>query len=175
MTPEQRFIETQPHDRFWAQVEKTANCWLWTGRALGPANSEPYGYIHAGSEPTDKKRKYKTYAVRVHRLSYSLHTGKYLDRKTLVCHSCDMPLCVNPAHLFVGTHKDNTADAKRKGRFFKRGAARKMCRVTEADVRAIRSLYARGQHTMKAIAKLYAISFSATQAIISRKTWAWIP
>jgi hypothetical protein len=86
-------------NRRWVPVPETG-CWLWTGH-----KSSNYGgmYVHGVQ-------------VLAHRLSYVLHHGP-IPKGMMVCHKCDTPMCVNPAHLFVGTARDNTLDAIAKGRF----------------------------------------------------------
>lgn len=86
--------------RFWALVEKTDSCWLWTG------STWDHGY-----------GEFKVLGERVlaHRYSYELANGPIPDAR-LVCHKCDVPLCVRPDHLFLGTAGDNNRDAAAKGR-----------------------------------------------------------
>lgn len=86
--------------RFWAKVDRTASCWLWT------AAKTPDGYGKLGI------RCYMEYA---HRLSWEMHRGP-IPAGMLVLHRCDTPSCVNPAHLFIGTQFDNMQDMVAKGR-----------------------------------------------------------
>ena len=88
-------------DRFMQKVNKTETCWLWTG-AL---NSRGYGSFGVYGKATS-----------AHRYSYEHFKGK-IPEGMIVCHSCDVPACVNPDHLWVGTYLDNSRDCIRKGRF----------------------------------------------------------
>ena len=94
-------------DRFWAKVDKTGDCWLWTASVF----RERYGYgkFQAG------ENRANTRVVYAHRYSWELVNGPVPDG-LFVCHHCDNPPCVNPAHLFVGTHQDNVDDMMSKGR-----------------------------------------------------------
>ncbi len=96
-------------ERFWAKVNKTEGCWLWTGAKQGK-----YGAltIPGRREP-----------LRAHRLSWELHNGPIPDG-LWVLHHCDNPPCVKPEHLFLGDRRDNMLDAAAKGRICTIGKAR---------------------------------------------------
>lgn len=96
-------------ESFYAQAipEPNSGCWLWTG----PVNGDGYGKVFYHG------KQYKT-----HRLSLKLHCG--LAKGDHALHRCDTPSCINPEHLFAGTHQDNMADMKRKGRRLGKGGRR---------------------------------------------------
>ncbi len=85
--------------------EPNSGCWLWDG-GIGRGG---YGRFAVGRK-----------TLRAHRVSYELHVGAVPRGEghhgTCVLHKCDNPPCVNPAHLFLGTNSDNTADRHAKGR-----------------------------------------------------------
>lgn len=93
-------------DRFFAKVNKTPACWIWTGSTSG---SKGYGKFSVTS------RLYGRKMVRAHRFSWVLHHG-VIPRGEHVLHRCDNPLCVNPDHLFLGTQRTNLQDMIQKGR-----------------------------------------------------------
>jgi hypothetical protein len=98
-----RHVESKYVELFWARVDRSNgpnSCWLWTG-AKG---HHGYGFLNF------RKRVW-----RAHRLSYYIANGAF-DQSLCVCHACDTPLCVNPAHLWLGTNQENTADRDAKGR-----------------------------------------------------------
>lgn len=85
---------------FWEHVNKTESCWLWTG----PRTGTGYGVFSIAGQ----RRM-------THRWSYEWAHGQIPDGHG-VLHKCDVPLCVNPAHLFTGTQADNMRDMLQKGR-----------------------------------------------------------
>lgn len=106
-------------DRLEARVEKIpeAGCWIWTGFAFlnRPHPGNRYGgtAVKAG---TGGKRSGWRHMTTHRAMMWAIHGPLREDQ--CVCHRCDVPLCINPAHLFIGSMKDNIWDSKRKGRHF---------------------------------------------------------
>lgn len=89
-------------DRFWEKVQKGAGCWIWTATLV-----KGYGSFRRG-----RPSRTKAYA---HRVSWEYANGP-IPTGLYVLHSCDNPPCVNPDHLWLGTHTDNMRDMAEKGR-----------------------------------------------------------
>lgn len=87
--------------RFWTKVQKGSTCWLWQGSRT-PGG---YGYIWFNGRLHG-----------AHRIAWMLTHGQLPEKPLHVLHLCDIPPCVNPQHLFLGTHADNVRDAYQKGR-----------------------------------------------------------
>jgi hypothetical protein len=138
-------------ERFWAKVNKTPDCWLWTG-ALNDAG---YGRI---TRPSDGR------VIRAHRASWEIHRGP-LDAMDIVCHVCDTPACVRPSHLVKADKAWNNADMYRKGR------DRHHRKLTTEAVSAIRHLYQpRSRSTgARALARAFGISNQHVSDIVNRK------
>jgi hypothetical protein len=89
-------------ERFWTHVEKSGGCWLWTGSK----NVQGYGTFYTGGEPNREL---------AHRFAYRIVVGA-IPPGMAVCHRCDVPACIRPDHLFLGSMADNVRDMKGKGR-----------------------------------------------------------
>jgi hypothetical protein len=96
-------LDEQLAERFWARVEKSGECWLWTGARL----QKGYGSIRIANR-----------AFSTHRVAMALN-GAIPPDDMAVLHRCDNPPCVRPEHLFLGTQADNMADMIKKGRYQK--------------------------------------------------------
>lgn len=154
---------TENQDRFWAKVhpEPNTGCWLWSG-AVGLSG---HGQFYL-PQPV----KHLTAA---HRISWMMHYGD-LSATQLVCHRCDNPYCVNPEHLFLGSHQDNSRDCRAKGRLKMptvQGQNNAQSLLTDNDVLAIR-------FSRKSCAELsdeYGVARSTIHAIVTRATWTHLP
>ncbi len=93
-------------EEFWDLVDKKGenDCWLWKGRYC-----HSYGYFHK---------------VIAHRVSYTIKNGEIPERME-ICHRCDNPACVNPNHLYAGTHRDNMRDTIGKFKYLKKWGNKK--------------------------------------------------
>lgn len=153
-------VERTPLEvRFWRMIEKTETCWLWTG-----AKKEwGHGVMNSGG------RNGKS--IRVHRLSWEMHNG-VIPEGLFVCHRCDVPNCVNPDHLFVGSHQDNMTDCKNKGRYDRvkrpKGERHGMAKLSAKQAQSLRDDYDTGSFTLHQLGAKYGISHAQAQRIGKR-------
>jgi hypothetical protein len=147
-------------DRFWGKVRvgKAQECWEWTGgRYLA-------GYGFLPDYPNGK--------LMAHRLSYEIHFGPISDGLH-VLHKCDNPPCVNPNHLFLGTHQDNMADKVAKSRHVFGGRVAQ-ARLSDSQVIEMRKLYKMGW-TQTRLAAHFAVSQSLVSDIVRHLVWKHLP
>ncbi len=148
--------------RFWSYILQPNDpncCWPWQGQV----DANGYGRFNWRRGETQL----------AHRLSYRLAHGELpVDR--FVCHRCDNPPCINPAHLFLGTQLDNMRDAAAKGRTAspdRRGEEVNTAKLSTTDVVFIRGATA----TTAEVAALFDISQAQVNNIRKRRQWKHVP
>lgn len=152
-----RFRNVLNKDLILQRVNKVeSGCWLWTGTL------RPDGY---GCVSVDTKK------YLAHRLAFHLWRGFALDSLLLVLHKCNNKGCVNPAHLYDGTHKDNAIDAVKAGVWVDNSAERSgITKFTWNDVRTMRKLRSEGK-TLCALSVQYKCHLNTIWQITNNKRW----
>jgi hypothetical protein len=149
--------------RFWSKVEKTDGCWFWT------SSTNAKGY---GSVVCDGKTEL------AHRVAWLLTHGP-IPAGMFVCHNCpggDQPACCRPAHLWLGTAKDNSLDMVAKGRHVLprlKGERHYRTHLTDKDVLAIRQRRAEGEKLAR-IGADFGIGMWAVWSIANHQRWKHI-
>lgn len=140
-----------------------SNCIIWQAHTVKSRGDDrwQYGRFKAGGR-----------SVLAHRYAYEQAHGPIPDGM-LVLHRCDNTRCVNPAHLFLGTHAENMADMACKGRASRHGKPPRhagdthpRAKVSQADVEVIRSRRASGT-TTSALAREYGVSATHVRRIVN--------
>ena len=139
--------------------EPNTGCWLWSGSL-----TNAYGQIRRSGRLEVASR-----------VSWELHIGPIPEGQN-VLHKCDTPACVNPAHLFLGSQRDNVVDMLNKGRspHFGTGKAHGehhgVSRLTSRVVREIRT----STLTQSAMARQFGVSRKTIQNVLSGRLWSHV-
>lgn len=142
---------------FWSNVLKTESCWIYNKKP----NSRGYGNIGLGNSKQTS----------AHRFSYEIHFGS-IPSLLFVCHTCDNRMCVNPEHLFLGTHQENVTDMVQKKRNVK-GENHWSNRLTEKQVKEIKYML-KNNINYKIISNRYGVSHHTIFDIKRNKSWKHI-
>lgn len=140
-------------DRFWSKVDIRGpdECWLW----LASTNNKGYGQF-----------RFEGTMRYAHRVAWKLTHGSFPAQHLL--HSCDNPLCCNPAHLREGSQAENMADMVAKGRQ-QRGEGRWNCKLTDAQVAEVRTLYVSGQWTQRELGAWFGVTRPHISCIVNHR------
>jgi len=162
LPPEKLLYRATWQERFWSRIQRAEGCWKWTGTI----DARGYGAIYV--KPRVRK---------AHRLSYELHYG--VDPGELeVCHRCDVPACVRPDHLFLGTHADNMADMSAKGRANRvarlRGESVGTAKLTRERVEEAIYVVRSGLVTQASMARHLGVGQTQMTRIMKGHNWAHV-
>lgn len=151
---------TTVEEKFWSKVIITEGCWNYQGQR----DKDDYGKLKIGKKTTQ-----------AHRYSYELHFGTIQNTLLIVCHTCDNPPCVNPEHLYLGTHKDNARDRNTRNRaYIANGELCNFAKLREFQIPIIRKLYDNG-FTMNEIAIRFEVHPATIRSIVNRINWKHVP
>lgn len=147
--------------RFWSFAQRGDGCWIWTGETFKNGYARYQSHRIRSIDPSLR-------AGRASRIAWVLTNGPIPDGLN-ACHKCDTPRCVNPDHLFLGTHLDNARDMVAKGRSC-HGVKRKNAKLNDDAVRQIRNDLAAG-HTQRSIAERFGVNTSLISNIHTGDKW----
>jgi hypothetical protein len=161
----QKSLTKNTEERFWSKVDikDTDECWEWKAMRLKPIGANNgYGQF-----------EYNGKLQLAHRVSFLLSGGILTEKKPWVLHLCDNRACVNPTHLYAGTHQENMNDMKLRGRScHKPGEKSGSSKLTDQKVLEIRDIG--NKISDRKIAKLYGIGRTTVKHILRRETWRHI-
>lgn len=138
---------------FYERIEKTESCWIWKGSKI----KSGYGIISFGGKP-----------ISAHRLSWKIHHEE-IGSDMIVRHLCNNPICVNPEHLAIGTHQDNSDDRVKAGNSGK-GSQNCNSSLNEEDIKKIKNLLVLGISGAE-IGRRFNVSRTTINNIKKQRTW----
>ena len=150
-------------DRLDARVDRSAgpdSCWLWTG----PVRHDGYGSFLIGGGRSSPR-----FGI-AHRMAWEATRGPIPSGML----DCDVRLCCNPAHLFLGTHSDNMRDMYAKGRAnVVRGSAQRNAKLTDESVRAALEAFALGA-SVASLARRFSVGTTTMRKVVKRIRWTHV-
>ena len=139
-------------------VVQNNGCHYWCGSEDG---TDGYGRFYIQGKK----------AIPAHRFAWFLHTGIMPSADIQVCHTCDRPRCVNPAHLFLGTNKTNAADREQKGRGNQvHGESHVRAKLNPIAVRVIRHMFKKGK-SLTQLGRIHKVATATILNIVKEETW----
>lgn len=147
---------------FWSFVSKGApnECWLWTGPRY--------------SRDAYPRFRFHQTETGAHRFSYEIHNSP-IPVLLHVCHHCDVPLCVNPSHLFLGSHKDNMVDKGQKERLRQSlGYPPSSKSRGKLHVNAVRAIRSNPNISLNSYAEEFGVTQNTIYQVRKHITYRWV-
>ena len=146
-------------ERFSSKINKTDGCWFWIGR-ISPLK---YGMFFFNGRDQG-----------AHRVAWQLFKG-LISKDMDVCHTCDIPHCVRPDHLFLGTAQQNIVDCMKKGRArHPKGEEAGKAKLTAEQVLEIRRLYNPETMGYTQLSRMFGVTPTSIMAVVRRTNWRHI-
>lgn len=145
-------------ERFWKKVDRRGpdECWPW----IAGLHRSGYGWFR------DERGR----AIYAQRWAFASEFGP-IPQGGHILHRCDNPPCVNPAHLYLGTHADNMRDLAERGNISMKGEHNPRARLTEVDIAEARRLYAEGGTSYASLARRFGVAKATIGHALSGRTW----
>ncbi len=149
---------------FESRIDRSGDCWIWQGKI-----------VKSGYGQTTLPDGRKTGA---HRVAWAIANNDWPAHELHVLHSCDNPPCCNPKHLRLGTDADNARDRSDRGRDGsekRSGVHNHRAKLTDGQVVEMRSLYAAGDVTLRALGIRYGVTYQCVRSVVLGETWTHVP
>jgi len=138
-------------------VDENSGCWNW----IGAVQSNGYGHLNNSGR-----------IILAHRFFYEFYCG-HIPKSKLVLHRCDNRICVNPEHLWIGTHKNNTLDmiSKERGNFpGTNGERNGNAKLSSDEILSLKEMYLTRKHSRAEIARVFNSSWSTIDRIVRNES-----